>query len=167
MTRRRFEGYPLRQLQTHGHGRAVRLGDLTYSEDVPIHLTLCAVGGKPFAKESVARMVCDSVETCSKILRYELFGYCLMPDHLHVLLSPAGSGMAIDGWLQRFKSYTGHEFVRLGGDPPLWQRSAHDHVCREDETVERVLRYIAGNPVRAELVDRWEEWRWTRLFVDI
>jgi len=90
-----------------------------------------------------------------------------MPDHLHVLLSPARSALAVSQWLRRFKSYTTNEFVGAGGDAPLWQRLAHDHVCRDDETAEKVLTYIVNNPVRAELVRCWRDWPWTKVFIEI
>jgi len=75
---------------------------------------------------------------CRK-LRYRLFGCCLMPDHLHLLFSPAASGTPLAKWLLTFKNYTGRMFANAAGTPPLWQRSAHDHVCRDDETPETLL----------------------------
>jgi hypothetical protein len=81
--------------------------------------------------------------------------------------SPADSGISIDVCLQRFKSYTGHAYAKLGGHPPLWQRSAFDHVCRHGETAEKVLTYIVNNPVRARLVERWQDWPWTKVFIEI
>jgi REP element-mobilizing transposase RayT len=158
---------PIRDLRTYGASRAVRHPDCDYAGDVGIHLTICAVAGEPFRTEAVAHLVADSVETCSRLLDYRLYGYCLMPDHLHVLLSPARSGVAMAEWLRRFKGFTSKEYGKLGGKPPLWQRSAYDHVCREGETAERVLAYIADNPVRAKLVENWRDWPWTRVFIEI
>lgn len=96
-----------------------------------------------------------------------LFSYCLMPDHLHVLLSPADSGTPIERWLDSFKSFTTHQYMKLGHRPPLWQKSANDHVCRRHESATNVAMYIANNPVRAGLVERWDDWRWTKVFVEI
>jgi putative transposase len=127
---------------------------------------MCAASGTPFRDLHVARMVCESVEFYADKLGFQLFGHCLMPDHLHVLLSPANSGSSVADWLRTFKSYTGHRYVKLGYKPPLWQRSAYDHVCRESETAETVVAYIADNPVRAGLIERWSDWPWTRVFVE-
>jgi REP element-mobilizing transposase RayT len=90
-----------------------------------------------------------------------------MPDHPHTLLSPADSETPLGKWLFAFKNYTGRIFANAGGTPPLWQRSAYDHVCRSDETPETVLAYIVDNPVRAGLVDGWREWPWTRIFIEL
>ncbi len=152
--------------RTYGRSRAVRLENFDYSSDVPIHLTLWA-GNSVFHNAALSQTVCDSVETCSRKMGYMLYGYCLMPDHLRVLLSPAGSGRAIEHWLHDFKSYTTNRFMKLDGSPPLWQRSGHDHICRENETAESVLFYIANNPIRRGLVDDWRKWPWTRVFIEM
>jgi len=158
---------PLQRLQTYGRSRAVRLPGFDYAGDALIHLTLCAERGRPFHDANLAGVVCGSVERCCELCGYVLFGFCLMPDHLHVLLSPGESGVAVRDWLRRFKSFTTNEFVKGGGDSPLWQRSANDHVCRKEETGERVLAYIIDNPVRAGLAERWQDWPWTRVFIKL
>jgi REP element-mobilizing transposase RayT len=154
-------------LTTYGHSRAVRLPDCSYAGDEIIHVTICANRGKPFANWQLAELVSASVGFYCHKLKYRLFGYCLMPNHLHVLLSPASSGTPLGKWLLTFKNYTGRMFANAGGTPPLWQRSAYDHVCRNDETPERVLAYIVDNPVRAGLVQSWPNWPWTGVFIEI
>ena len=157
----------VRDLTTFGRSRAVRHPDCDYAGEIDVHLTLCAATGKPFTDASLAQFVCNSVETAATLLSFRLHGHCLMPDHLHVLLSPARSGKSVGVWLRQFKAYTSHEYRDFGGTPPLWQRSAYDHVCREGETAENVLTYIVNNPVRAGLVDCWQDWPWTKVFITI
>jgi len=161
------EGTPLRRLTTYGRTHAVRLPDFDYASPVDIHVTLCARRGMPFADAPIAAMVCENVEFYCHRLTYRLYGYCLMPDHLHVLLSPAASGQPLGAWLRDFKSYTTRRDASLAGDHRLWQESAYDHVCRTDETAEVVLRYIVENPIRAGFVGRWQDWRWTKVFVTL
>jgi REP element-mobilizing transposase RayT len=153
--------------RTWGRGRALRWDQYDYKSDAVVHLTVCAASGTPFGSAELAHLVMQAVEFRCRKHAYTLYGFCLMPDHLHVLLSPADSGIPVETWLQRFKSYTAHEFTRLGGRPPLWQRSANDHVCREIETAQTVLEYIVNNPVRLGLVRGWREWRWTKVFIDL
>ncbi|MFQ5806835.1 MAG: transposase [Phycisphaerae bacterium] len=157
----------VRELRTCGESRAVRLPEFDYAGDAKIHITICAARGAPFRDTRVAQMICTSVEKSCELRGYRLFGYCLMPEHLHVLLSPVGSGVPLGDWLQSFKGYTTSQYMRWGARPPLWQRSGHDHVCRVDETAEKVLTYIVNNPVRTELVQCWRDWRWTRAFIEI
>lgn len=157
----------LHHLTTYGRSRAVRLPECDYAGDEIIHVTVCARCGEPFRDHRLAQLVCESVEFYCRKLNYRLFGYCLMPDHLHVLLSPAGSGTPLGKWLMVLKNYTGRMLGDGGGTPPLWQRSAYDHVCREGETTEGVLAYIVNNAVRRGYVDRWQEWPWTRVFIEM
>ncbi len=157
----------MRDLTTYERSRAVRLPDSDYACDADIHLTICADRGEPFRAKALAEAVCNSVGRCSELCGYRLYGFTLMPDHLHVLLSPRASGIAVGAWLRRFKSFTTNEHVKLGGDAPLWQQSGHDHVCRTAETAEGVLAYIVNNPVRAGLVECWQDWPWTRVFIEM
>lgn len=162
----RWRRIPLRELRTIGESRAPRLPDCDYAGDADIHLTICAASGTPFTDHVTAKMVGNSVEFCSRKLGYRLYGYCLMPDHLHVLLSPGDSGVPLSNWLRDFKSFTTNQNRRRRGST-LWQRSGYDHVCRSAERAETVVAYIVDNPVRAGLVQRWQDWPWTKVFIDL
>jgi len=129
------------------------LPECDYGADVDIHVTICADRGEPFRRDTVATMVCENVEFYCGKLGYGLYGYTLMPDHLHVLLSPGKSGTPLARWRREFKSHTTRRLQKLGLRSELWQRSAHDHVCRSGETAESVVAYIVNNPVRAGLVE--------------
>jgi REP element-mobilizing transposase RayT len=121
----------------------------------------------PVNDKEIATVICQSIEETTRILNYKLYGYCVMPNHVHILLSPAESGISVGRWLQKFKSFTGHVYAKRNNGLNLWQRSAYDHICREHETAEAVLRYIVNNPVRVGLVDDWTKWLWTRYFIEI
>ncbi len=153
--------------RTSSQGRAVRHPDFDYDTDADIHLVICAKAGQPFADRTLAKEVCASVEVSTTRFGYRLYGYCLMPDHLHVLLSPARSGKSLKGWLQAFKSYTAHWAKKHSGITGLWQRSCYDHVCREGETAEKVLAYILSNPVSAGLAQRPNDWEWSKAFIEL
>ncbi len=127
---------------------------------------MCAWRGRPFADGAVATMVCAALEESIARTGYELYAYCLMPDHLHVLLSPATSETHIAVFLRRFKSYTTNRYWKLGGRGRLWQRSARDRLMRSREKPSVLLSYIVGNPVRAGLIGTWTQWPYSRLFVD-
>ncbi len=154
------------QFRTYRRSRAVRLTDFDYAADEVMHLIICSADSVRLTEPTLGKSITENIVHYCRELAYELYGYCLMPDHLHVLLSPGGSGVAIAQWLKRFKSYTTNEYHKRGGNARLWQRSAYDHVCRAHESAETVLAYIVENPLRAGLVDDWKEWPWTGVFVD-
>jgi len=158
---------PAQQRTTYGTSHAVRLSDHPYAGPDAIHLTICAHAGKPFTNDALAHAICNAVERACELKGYNLYGYCLMPNHLHVLLSSGDSDIPIETWLQSFKGFTTNWHAKHGGTAPLWQRSAFDHVCRRNETVQTVLAYILENPVRADLVENAADWRWSKSFVDL
>ena len=79
-----------------------------------------------------------------------LFAYCLMPDHVHLLICPE-TGVDLVSFVQGLKSKTTRVYWSTGVTGRLWQRGFYDHILREDEDIERVAGYILANPVRAGL----------------
>ena len=86
----------------------------------------------------------------------ELTAWCLMPDHLHVLLF--GRSPEADTWkaIVDFKQQTGY-WLKTNRPGIVWQRDFYDHVIRSDESLERHARYILENPMRAGLVVDWTD----------
>lgn len=79
--------------------------------------------------------------------RYALHGFAIMPEHLHVILTPAGD-QAIERCAQSITSGFSH---RLRSSLPAWQAGFHEHCIRDGEDFDRQLAYIADNPDRRRL----------------
>jgi len=101
--------------------------------------------------------------------RIRLYAVVIMPDHVHLLLSPRRN---LEGWpyplvaiLQCLKSVTAHRINKLlHVSGPVWQEESFDHVLRSDESLKEKCEYIRQNPVRKGLVARPENYQW--LWVD-
>lgn len=155
-------------LTTYGRSHAVRHPGFEYrGGDATIHVTLCAQTPDRLILPEIRQMVCESIEKSASLCEFRLFGFCLMPDQAHILISLEKSSVSLGDWLRRFKSFTTNQAARFGAPTPLWQRSAYDHICRKLETAEIVLAYIVNNPVRANLAHGWREWPWTRVFIEL
>jgi len=97
--------------------------------------------------------------------RIDLYAAVVMPDHVHLLLSPLRDR---EGWpfplvdiLQCMKSATAHGINRLlQASGPVWEEESFDHVLRSDEHLMEKAEYLRQNPVRRGLVRRPEEYRW-------
>lgn len=88
--------------------------------------------------------------------RYHLYAYCVMPNHVHVVFRPL-SNYPLEKTLHSWKSYTANEANKiLGRDGAFWQREYYDHVIRDAEEFNRIIEYVALNPMKANLHD----WRW-------
>jgi REP element-mobilizing transposase RayT len=91
--------------------------------------------------------------------RYELHSFVVMPNHVHMLVTPS---VVATKWLGPLKGFTAHEANRiLGRTGTFWQDESYDHVVRSGAGLERVRRYIENNPVKAGLVTRPEDFRWS------
>ena len=83
--------------------------------------------------------------------RYQLQGFVVMPEHLHVLLTPSES-QTIERCAQCIKGGFSHEVrAQFGGE--IWQVGFHEHRIRDGEDFRRQLGYIAANPAKRGLVD--------------
>ena len=111
-----------------------------------------------------------TVTTCIDILRqiskplFEIYAYCFMPDHLHLLIVAMQENVDLIRFIKDFKQQTGFHFKQESGSP-LWQKSYYDHVLRKDEDLRTVARYILNNPVRAGLVKDFQEFHFMGSFV--
>jgi putative transposase len=92
---------------------------------------------------------------------FQLFGYCLMPNHFHLLLRP-GPGVSISRILQSLTvAHTWRFHQRHQTLGHVWQGRFKSPVVQDDEHFWMVLRYIEANPLRASLVAHLKEYRWS------
>lgn len=80
-----------------------------------------------------------------------MLAYCVMPDHVHVLVSLIGDAL-LPRWLGDIKRWTTSQARQRTGVQLRWQPNFYEHVVRSDEDVVELARYILANPVRAGLV---------------
>lgn len=114
---------------------------------------------------AVAQLVADSLHYRNGKV-YDLDTFCLMPNHAHVAFTPLlreeGKYHALSAIMHSLKRHTAREANRiLGREGAFWQHESYDHVVRDAEEHERIVKYILNNPVKAGLVPRWQEWPWS------
>jgi len=90
----------------------------------------------------------------------EIWAYCLMPNHVHLVMVPREEDglRAVLGEVHR--RYTGYINCREGWRGHLWQERFHSFVMDEAYLLAAV-RYVERNPVAARLCDKPEQWRWS------
>ncbi len=87
-----------------------------------------------------------------------MYAYCVMPDHVHLVVSPSPSCDIVQ-FVGAFKNLAQRAAWRLGVRGAFWQRSFWDHFVRSDEDLNAVIAYVLNNPVRAGLADTPEAYR--------
>lgn len=94
-----------------------------------------------------------------------LFAYCLMPNHWHLVVSPLA-----DGHLSQFMHWVTTTHARRwqlahgsNGHGAVYQGRFKALPIKDDHHFLWVCRYVERNPLRAGLVERAEQWRWSSL----
>jgi putative transposase len=91
----------------------------------------------------------------------KIFGYCLMPNHFHMVVKPE-RGEELSKWMQWIMtSHVRRYHKHYGSSGHIWQGRYKSFLIQEDVYLLMVLRYIEGNPVRAGLVNSAKEWTWS------
>ena len=83
--------------------------------------------------------------------RYALGDFVVMPNHRHVLVTPAPDHELSD-IVRSWKTFTARQINGLlGRTGAFWQAETYDHIVRDEEQLAHYRRYIADNPAKANL----------------
>jgi putative transposase len=107
-----------------------------------------------FRNSQPAELMMDVLAHYREQKKYVLHEFVIMPDHLHLLLTPAPE-ISFERAMQLIK---GGFSYRLGKAKPglVWQESFTNHRVRDEQDYKHHAAYIRMNPVRARLVERPE-----------
>jgi len=88
---------------------------------------------------------------------YRLPAYCIMPDHIHLLVILLSPHRHLSRVVSTLKNAINVE-LREDGKRIWWQWGYYDRIMRDSESTEDVASYILMNPVRKGLVDDYRRW---------
>lgn len=116
---------------------------------------------------------------------YNLICYTIMPNHVHLvfhLLEIEKSNSAdrnvydtknvthpfqavkVAEIMQSIKGFSAREANKiLNRKGSFWQSESYDHIVRDEDELERIIKYVIYNPVKAGLVEKWQDWQCTYL----
>jgi putative transposase len=101
-------------------------------------------------------LVVDGLARTQKKYGMDVFGFIVMPEHVHVLLAEPDDGTIADVMKCWKLSVALRQDLR-----PLWEERYHDFNVFTNEKRTEKLRYLHRNPVARGLVDRAEDWKWS------
>lgn len=139
-----------------------------YSQPGAYFITLCVEKRRPILGkiDSSPQVVLSSIGKIVSVVWYSLPQrfpcldaisqsiFVVVPDHIHGILQITAGGASPSPTLHQilgsFKSITTIETNRLLGTPgqKLWQRSAYEHILRNQQDFDEAAGYIAENPAR-------------------
>jgi len=116
---------------------------------------------KLFVIDATCEVFARTLVKCRDAGEFALHGFVLMPDHFHVVLTPA-KDKTLERCVQMIKGGSAHAIrIERSMTFPVWQRGFSDHRIRDDVDWASHVRYIELNPVKARLVLESREYRWS------
>jgi len=133
------------------------------------HITQRAAGKEPlFIEDNDYLFMLAKLKEVSKKRSLEVFAFCLMPNHIHILLSPCEGElqMAMKDLFSHYAMIFNRKYERKGH---LFGGPYRQAVCLDDSYLLAASLYIHMNPVRAGLVKDARDYRWSsvRLYHDL
>lgn len=103
----------------------------------------------------------ELLENGSERFRMRVLGYCLMPNHFHLVLWPR-EDLDLSRFMQWvMTSHVRRHYRRRRTSGHVWQGRFKAFPIQQDEHLLTVLAYVERNPLRAQLVRRAKEWVWS------
>ena len=96
----------------------------------------------------------------SRAAETEVWAYCLMPNHVHLILVPRHEDGLRATLGDAHRRYTGRINSRNKWTGHLWQ-GRFGSVAMDETYLANAVRYVSLNPVRARLVKQASDWRWS------
>ncbi|HKP02347.1 MAG TPA: transposase [Chthoniobacterales bacterium] len=135
---------------------------LRWEQSVIYFVTLCVDGRKPVLANAEAFAAFK--HAADRLRDWEVLAAVLMPDHLHLLVTPTEDrearlgnfSAAIKRWMRRELNASWK-----------WQKGSFDRLLRSDESLTEKWLYVEENPVRAGLVKDFRDWPFRYAFNEL
>ena len=132
---------------------------LTWDQSVIYFVTFCVEGRRQVLANEEAFLAFKNA--ASRLQDWKVLAAVLMPDHLHVIVTPTedrearlgNCSAALKRWIRQELSARWK-----------WQPGSFDRLLRSDESLHEKWLYVDENPVRAGLVKRPEDWPYRYVF---
>jgi REP element-mobilizing transposase RayT len=136
-----------------------------------------------FTRKDLAEVVIDSLKYCQQHKNLNIYAWCLMPSHLHLVVSVEHDEMTLSDVMRDFKKFTSKEIVKVIGEinesrrewllshfayagkynPKIkeykfWQDALHPIELTSGRFIDQKINYIHENPVTAGIVYRAEDY---------
>ena len=124
------------------------------------------------APERTRTIVMEVLQTCLGTHRADCYGFVIMPNHVHAILSVAPEA-TISSFLQAWKKTSSYRIKRFYAqeltkyynlcpdDCPLWQAKFYDFNLESDKKFNEKLDYMHENPVMGRLALTLLDWAWS------
>ena len=126
----------------------------------------------------IAKIVADKIHQYDGQY-YDLLSYCIMPNHVHLLIDTSiqiqGKDILkitdkdyfqLDKIMCLIKGGSSYEInKKMERNGSFWQSESYDHYVRSGKELSNIIWYIVKNPLKAGLVKEWEDYKFTYYMV--
>jgi len=106
------------------------------------------------------------LEEAKEKFNMRILAYCIMPNHWHLVLNPKRNGdlQKFMGWLSMTHTQRWHSHHKTIGSGHLYQGRYKSFPVETDGYLLILLKYVEKNPLRAKLVKKAQDWKWSSLW---
>jgi putative transposase len=139
--------------------KKIRLQEKAYEQGHVFSIVISTAQRYPWFEvhPELAEKISNLIVEIASQREAEIYAWCVMPDHVHFLLSDKN----IIDFVRLIKGRLTPIARNLESGRVLWQRSFYDHALRKEDSLSEVATYIWENPVRAGIVDRFSDYPWS------
>lgn len=111
-----------------------------------------------FSETKNCKILLVTIEYFKLILDYRLYGFCVMPDHLHLIIHPFGR-YNFSYIMKMIKGSFSRKINKINDrEGKIWQKGFYDECITDSLHLIRKLEYLHNNPVKAGLASSPEEY---------
>ncbi|KAF0133681.1 MAG: transposase [Candidatus Saganbacteria bacterium] len=144
--------------------KIIRLKEFDYTTPKPYFITICAKDKEClFTNERLNQLIIECLLEEKEKTGFKIFVYCLVPNHLHLLLAPSTQEISVSQFIGAFKSKTARRAWDFDISGTLWQRRFYDRIIRREEDLKTIGQYTLDNPVRKGIVSKWQDYKFLGL----
>ena len=138
--------------------RPGRLKGFDYVGYASYFVTICTEGRlRAFDDLGFGHWAISQLLRQATLREFEVSAYCLMPDHVHLLLRGQSESADFRSFIISWNTRTAFAW-RQRYQSKLWQKGYYDRVVRDSDDFFGMARYVLLNPVEAGLVKRAEDY---------
>lgn len=129
-----------------------------YIGEIRVTFTLCIKNKeKLFISKDIVDKFNEILMEVAAVFRLRNWVYVYMPEHLRIVLEGTDKNSNLWKAVKLFKQKTGY-WLSKNRVPYCWQKDFYDYIHRKNDDLKKHIKYILENPVRAGLVQKWEDY---------
>lgn len=108
----------------------------------------------------------SSISIVQSYYHFDLIAYCVMPDHIHLLLTLAEGDRNFSSRIKEVKRKTTVAIRKINEEPKLevWQGRFWEHTIRDQNDFQHSFDYIHYNPIKHGYSDTYN-WEWSSYWI--